>query len=75
MVVPVSKSEPKEEVIETPVVEEAPIVEPMVADKSPVDGNIVDVPMPETGVYYRVQLAAGKNNVKKDDFSTMFKLQ
>src|SRR5690606_14671450 len=36
------------------------------------DANIVNVPEPETGVYYRVQIAAGKNNLKSDVFTKLY---
>lgn len=68
---PEPKAEPKPEPKAAPVPKE----EPVVAQASPqnaVDGNIVDVPLPEVGVYYRVQIAAGKNNVKQDTFAKMY---
>lgn len=40
--------------------------------KSRTDGNIVDVPEPETGVFYRVQIAAGKNNLKQPLFAKLY---
>lgn len=40
--------------------------------KSPTDGNIVNVPEPEKGVYYRVQIAAGKNNLQADTFAKIY---
>jgi hypothetical protein len=66
-----AKAETKPEPKTTP----APKVEPVVAEaksQNSVDGNIVDVPLPEVGVYYRVQIAAGKNNVKQDEFAKMY---
>jgi len=39
------------------------------------DGNIVDVPMPETGIFYRVQIAAGKNNLSKAVFEKLYKFE
>ncbi len=41
--------------------------------KSKTDGNIVDVPEPETGVFYRVQIAAGKNNLKQPVFAKLYR--
>lgn len=41
--------------------------------KSRTDGNIVDVPEPETGVFYRVQIAAGKNNLKQPLFAKLYR--
>lgn len=40
--------------------------------KGRTDANIVNVPEPETGVYYRVQIAAGKNNLKSDVFTKLY---
>lgn len=40
--------------------------------KSNVDGNIVNVPDPETGIFYRVQIAAGHNNLKKETFAKLY---
>lgn len=69
----VPKAEPKAESIQepAPTKKEEPIVAE-VKPKNSVDGNIVDVPLPETGVYYRVQIAAGKNNVKQEAFAKTF---
>jgi len=39
---------------------------------SPTDSNIITVPQPETGVFYRVQIAAGKNNLKKGVFEKLY---
>ncbi len=77
---PEAESEPEKIEERAPVVEETPVVEEEVAEvkpepkkeKSAVDGNIVDVPMPETGVYYRVQIAAGKTNVKREEFAKRY---
>lgn len=40
--------------------------------RSKTSGNIVNIPEPETGVFYRVQIAAGKNNLKTDMFSKLY---
>ncbi len=40
--------------------------------KGRVNSNIVNVPEPETGVFYRVQIAAGKNNLKSDVFAKLY---
>jgi hypothetical protein len=40
--------------------------------KAKTDANIVDVPEPQTGVFYRVQIAAGKKNVKKPVFTKLY---
>lgn len=41
-------------------------------EKAYTDANIVDVPLPETGVFYRVQIAAGKNNLQPKVFSKLY---
>lgn len=73
--IPEEKHEPEEtESTKTPVVETPPVSE--IAQKedtrSKTDGNIVNIPEPETGVFYRVQIAAGKNNLKTDLFSKLY---
>ncbi|MCA1761941.1 MAG: hypothetical protein ABR574_01535 [Cryomorphaceae bacterium] len=40
--------------------------------KANVDGNMVDVPDPERGIFYRVQIAAGHNNLKKETFAKLY---
>ena len=40
--------------------------------KGRINSNIVNVPEPETGVFYRVQIAAGKNNLKTDIFAKLY---
>jgi hypothetical protein len=54
------------------VEEEKEIAQKEADDKLPTDGNIVNVPMPEEGVFYRVQIAAGKNNLKKGVFEELY---
>jgi len=73
--IPEEKHESEEiESTKTPVVETPPVSE--IAQKedtrSKTDGNIVNIPEPETGVFYRVQIAAGKNNLKTDLFSKLY---
>lgn len=43
--------------------------------KAYTDGNIVDVPAPEEGVFYRVQIAAGKNNLSKAVFEKLYRFE
>lgn len=40
--------------------------------KANVDGNMVNVPDPERGIFYRVQIAAGHNNLKKETFAKLY---
>lgn len=60
-----NKSEPKEE----------PVTATSDDTKSPIDANIIDVPQPETGVFYRVQIAAGKNNLSKSVFEKLYSFE
>lgn len=41
--------------------------------KSLTDANIIDVPEPQTGIFYRVQIAAGKNNLKQPVFAKIYR--
>lgn len=41
--------------------------------KNRTDGNIVNVPDPETGIFYRVQIAAGKNNLRQPLFASIYR--
>lgn len=66
---PISTSEPKPESKRGP----EPASETTTTAKAYTDGNIVDVPMPETGIFYRVQIAAGKNNLSKAVFAKLYK--
>lgn len=65
----------KETVKQTPKSEPAPKAEEKpktTTEKAYTDANIVDVPQPETGVFYRVQIAAGKNNLQSDTFKKIY---
>jgi hypothetical protein len=42
------------------------------AQKAVNDGNIVNVPEPEEGIFYRVQIAAGKNNLNREVFAKLY---
>ncbi len=48
---------------------------PAATAKAYTDGNIVDVPAPEEGVFYRVQIAAGKNNLSKAVFEKLYRFE
>lgn len=88
---PESTPEPVKEVEPEPAPKAEPAPEPKPkTDKKPepepkrettatakayTDGNIVDVPMPETGIFYRVQIAAGKNNLSKAVFEKLYKFE
>lgn len=70
---PETVSEPEPEPVSEP--EPEPMPEPKqetATAKAYTDGNIVDVPMPETGIFYRVQIAAGKNNLSKAVFAKLY---
>jgi hypothetical protein len=72
-------------VMEEPVVE-APKPEPVKTPTPPVnqpekdpepkkkitDSNIVDVPEPQEGIFYRVQIAAGPNNLQPNTFAKLY---
>ena len=45
---------------------------PVSQAKSNVNNNIVNVPAPETGITYRVQIAAGHNNLRKTEFEKLY---
>jgi len=45
---------------------------PASPSKSNVNNNIVNVPAPETGITYRVQIAAGHNNLRKTEFEKLY---
>lgn len=60
-----SKPEPKATSEQTAVADNS-------TEKGRVNSNIVNVPEPETGVFYRVQIAAGKNNLKTDVFAKLY---
>lgn len=71
------KPEPKPKAEEKPKPEtKQPADQNATADnatnKGRTDANIVNVPEPETGVFYRVQIAAGKNNLKTDMFAKLY---
>ena len=44
----------------------------VVASKSNINNNIVNVPSPETGITYRIQIAAGHNNLRKTEFVKLY---
>jgi len=68
---PVAKATPAK-----PKTKEEPIATASDDDtRSPVDANIIDVPQPETGVFYRVQIAAGKNNLKSSVFEKLYSFE
>lgn len=62
------KEKPVDQKTEEPIAK----VEEPVTKKAYTDANIVDVPAPEKGIFYRVQIAAGKNNLKHDVFVKLY---
>ncbi len=65
----VSRPLPKENTTPAPKSQTTPAPAPQ---KSFNDGNIVDVPKPEKGVYFKVQIAAGQNNLNKNLFAKLY---
>jgi hypothetical protein len=72
------KDQIDELVVEEQVVEEA-VVEEVVPEEEPVLANtstsIVETPLAQTGIFYRVQIAASKNNAKVTYFKNKFKFR
>jgi hypothetical protein len=62
-----------EEVVEEVAIEEEVVEETVTA--SVVEETIVEIPDPQTGIFYRVQLAASKKNVKVTYFKNKFKFR
>lgn len=50
----------------------SPVQTDVVVSKSNVNNNIVNVPSPQTGITYRVQIAAGHNNLRKTEFEKLY---
>jgi hypothetical protein len=67
VVAPVNEKKEKS----TPEVVEEPITASNDDPETPSDSNIINVPQPETGVFFRVQIAAGKNNLQKGVFEKL----
>jgi hypothetical protein len=65
--------EVEEELVEVDVVEEVIEEEPITADVQ--QEAIVETPAPQGSIFYRVQLAAAKNNVKVTYFKNKFKFR
>ncbi len=60
-----------EEIVETEIVEEIDIEEPR---KQEIIKEITNIPSPETGITYKVQIAAGKNEVNQNYFVSRHKI-
>ncbi|MFT6996458.1 MAG: hypothetical protein ACJAQ4_000199 [Cryomorphaceae bacterium] len=70
-VLPVIARVTEKKVKNTPEVVEEPITASNNDPETPSDSNIINVPQPETGVFFRVQIAAGKNNLQKGVFEKL----
>jgi len=67
-----AENEPEKTTGERESAKSSPVQTQVMASKSNVNNNIVNVPSPETGITYRVQIAAGHNNLRKTEFEKLY---
>jgi hypothetical protein len=66
------ENQPEKTTTQKESTESSPVQTDVVVSKSNVNNNIVNVPSPQTGITYRVQIAAGHNNLRKTEFEKLY---